>query len=80
MNLNVDGLLGEVVELRAATGAPLPPGIGDGFQVRLVALHAEGGTVEREGREWCVTRNQIRHRCARSAGALTPVSAGRCVR
>lgn len=76
----MDCLLGEVVELRSEKGAPLPPGIGDGFQVRLVALHVEGGTVEREGREWRVTRNQIRHRCLRPASAPTPGGTGRCTR
>jgi len=80
MNVNVDCLLGEVVELRSATGTPLPAGTGDGFQVRLIALHAEGGTVEREGREWRVTRDQIGRRCGRPVLASTVARVGRCSR
>ena len=80
MNMNVDCLLGEVVELRSATGAPLPAGTGDGFQVRLIALHADGGTVERAGHEWRVTRDQIRRRCGRPALAPAMAGSGRCLR
>lgn len=79
MDVNVDCLLGEVVELRSATGLPLPAGTGDGFQVRLIALHAGGGTVEREGREWRVTRDQIRRRCGRPVVAPTVARVGRCL-
>ena len=63
MNANEDCLLGEVVELRAVAGEPLPPGTGEGFQVRVIALGTDGGIVEREGREWQVSRSQIRRRC-----------------
>jgi hypothetical protein len=52
---------GDVVEIVGV--APLPYGLGDGLQVRLVRLmDREWRLVERDGHEWVVGAGQLRSR------------------
>ena len=75
----VSGLeLGEVVELFASPGEPLPPGISDGFQARLIGANDSDRIVERDGREWRVKPGQVRPRRARRPVSPPLVSPGRC--
>ncbi len=78
MNRVSDLELGEVVELFAAPGEPLPPGIGDGFQARLIGGNDSDRIVERDGREWRVKPGQVRPRRARRPVSAPLVSPGRC--
>jgi hypothetical protein len=78
MNRVSDLELGEVVELFAAPGEPLPAGIGDGFQARLIGSGSTHRIVERDGREWQVKPGQVRLRRARRPASAAHVSPGRC--
>lgn len=72
INDRFDEERGEVVEL-TPDGGLLPDGLGDGFQVRVVR-RVDGGrrVVEREGREWVVTVEQIRFRRRPLGAAAVP--------
>ncbi|MBN8248583.1 MAG: hypothetical protein J0L84_14230 [Verrucomicrobia bacterium] len=63
MKLNRAYAIGDVVEVVAPVGSTrLPPGLGPGFQVRVIRVDAPADTVEREGREWRIPFHCLR-RC-----------------
>lgn len=69
MKLNRAYATGDVVEIVAPVGATvLPPGLGPGFQVRVIHMDPQSDTVEREGREWRVPFHCLR-RCGGSRRA-----------
>lgn len=72
MKLNPDYEVGDVVELHCQPGgSPLPYGLGDGFQVRVIAIETNHGVVERDGHEWRVASGNIQaRRPHRLAGAV----------
>lgn len=72
MNHISDFEVGEVVELFSVPGEPLPIGLADGFQVRLVGGLQSDRIVEREGREWRVKPAQIRRRRLVGPGLISP--------
>jgi hypothetical protein len=78
MNRESELELGEVVELFAAPGEPLPAGITDGFQARLIGSGSSHRLVERDGQEWQVKPGQVRPRRARRPVSAALVSPGRC--
>lgn len=78
MNRVSDLDLGEVVELFALPEAPLPAGIGDGFQARLIGGNDSDRIVERDGREWRVKVGQVRPRRGRRPLISPPLSPSRC--
>ncbi len=81
MKLNPEYEVGDVVELHAVAGGyPLPDGVGEGFQVRVVAIEAAYRVVERDGREWRVFTGNIRPRPTRRPVGPAVPAPGRCRR
>lgn len=74
MKLNAEYELGDVVEVRSCGGgAKLPAGLGEGFQVRVVAASGQDRVVEREGREWRLPAANLASRSPRRPTAVPPV-------
>lgn len=81
MKLNPEYEVGDVVELHCQPGgAPLPYGLGEGFQVRVIAIETTHRIVERDGHEWRVPSDNIQARRLRRPAGIAVPAPGRCRR